>query len=753
MEENKSEVYYEKKRLCEVIKEIEKQLEHSKKSMNKYRKEGLFIQKSMWEDARVVYDLDDAATLWNYQTDLQKQSNSYVHYASIVKRLERMLLSPYFGRIDFIEEGEDKAEKYYIGIATLINENDEFLVYDWRAPVSSMFYDYEIGKAEYSCPAGIIKGDIALKRQYKIVKGNLEYMFDSSIKIDDDILQEVLAKSADSKMKTIITTIQKEQNKIIRNEKNKLLIVQGPAGSGKTSIALHRAAYLLYRYRDTIKSSNIAIFSPNDIFNDYISDVLPELGEENMHRTTFMDYVTRMLGRHYKYEDMNDKMEYMLTRNNSLSYKNRISCMKYKTSMQFLKLLENYINYLGNTSFEFSDIVYRGKMIITKKEIEQLYLNEYKFIPVFNRLRKIEQRILTLLEPYEKERVKEYREMLENDSDYTDETEIKAKSILMVREETAELKSYINQMTKFDVWDAYIGLFSNRDLAEKLSDVQLPENFDKIAEMTIDDIKNNIIRYEDAAPIVLLKAELGDKPDTANIKHVIIDEVQDYSPVQFRIFRKLFENAGITMLGDLNQTINPYMNSRSYDDVLEIFRDKSPVLVRLSKSYRSTKEITEFCRAILTQKDDSDYIDRKGKKPELIRTDSRKEMYSKILKALKSKEYERYNTIAVITKTAEESKSLYEFLKDKMYVKLMMHDDSEFTAGRVILPSYLAKGLEFDVVLVCGAGKEDYFREEERKLFYTICTRALHRLSLFYTGHLSPFVEGIDEKLYIKANG
>lgn len=254
-------------------------------------------------------------------------------------------------------------KKHYLGISNLINDNFDFLVYDWRAPISSMFYDYEIGEAEYKCPEGTVEGKLTLKRQYKINNGKIEYMFDSNLKIDDEVLQGILSKSTDSKMKAIITTIQREQNKVIRNEEYKKLIVQGPAGSGKTSVALHRIAYLLYKHRDKITPQNIVIFSPNDIFNEYISNVLHELGEDNMCQTTFKEYMDKALGNEFNKENYSEMMEYILASKKEAAYQTRINNIKFKSSMNFINILKRYTTLLEKEDTNFTDITFRSNLI------------------------------------------------------------------------------------------------------------------------------------------------------------------------------------------------------------------------------------------------------------------------------------------------------------------------------------------------------------------------------------------------------
>lgn len=367
----------EKEWLQEVFQEVRKQYNEKHDLKEKFKKDAIETQRELWNDVgsvSIANGLDQVVDFIGFINTMKIQKRSHEFTKKLEEKYERMLLSPYFGRMDFIENGEEKVEKYYIGISNLINDNYDFLVYDWRAPVSSMFYDYEIGEANYKCPEGRVNGKLTLKRQYKINNGEIKYMFDSNLKIDDEVLQDILGKSTDSKMNAIVTTIQREQNKVIRNEDYKNLIVQGPAGSGKTSVALHRIAYLLYKHRDKISPKNIVIFSPNDILNDYISNVLPQLGEDNMCQTTFKEYMHKALGNRLIKENYSEMMEYILVSKKDGAYEKRINNIKFKSSMEFMDILKAYVGYLEKMDRNFTDITFRGDLIISSKDIEELFL-------------------------------------------------------------------------------------------------------------------------------------------------------------------------------------------------------------------------------------------------------------------------------------------------------------------------------------------------------------------------------------------
>ena len=740
---------YEKTNLERVANEIKLQLDSGINAVSNFKKEAIDLQKKMREDVKCaptsLFDLEDATQIWQYQVNISNQARKYKFSYDKVSRLERMYQSPYFGRIDFIEDGEENAEQIYIGIYNLnANNTMEILVYDWRAPISSMFYDFEIGLCSYDCPAGLISGQMLLKRQYKIENSEIVNMFDSSLSINDEMLQEILGKSTDSRMKTIVTSIQREQNTVIRNSQDRILIVEGPAGSGKTSIALHRAAYLLYKYRESIKSENILVFSPNHVFEDYISNVLPELGEENIQRSTFADFFGNMLETRYKIETMNQQMEYILS---EPSNKIRLRCIIFKASLQFLTILRKYIQHLENgMSMDFKDIIYNGALVIYADDIYQLFKNDYSHFSYAKRLEKLRQRLFYLLEQCEEKRVNELLEKdLLGNHVITEDEKILADQ--KVKSEYESLKNDIIQMTSFDIYLLYKKLFMNIELFAQPADKQESEDFRDFGIYTISQIEQGIINYEDVAPIIFLKALLDTVSDTKTIKHVIVDEAQDYTVIQYEIFKEVFEHCNMTILGDVNQSVNGYMNIGSFDNISDVFKEKDTKSISLTKSYRSSKEIADFCKEILMSQNHSEQLNRHGNKPKIIKIDksnSSRKIADDIIK-LKSM---KYKLIAVICKTADQCEILYKSINSYVDISLISNENEVYQGGVVIIPSYLAKGLEFDAVLVYSIEDKDYSKEEDKRLLYTVCTRALHELYLYYFNNVSGSIKNIGEEFY-----
>jgi DNA helicase-2/ATP-dependent DNA helicase PcrA len=716
--------------LQEVLKEAQKQLDEKLDLKGRFKKDAIDTQRELWQELgslSISNGLEQVVEFMGFIDRMKMQKRKHEISKKLQEKYERMVQSPYFGRLDFHEKGERKPEKYYIGLFNLINDDYDFLIYDWRAPASGMFYDYEIGEASYKCPEGTISGELTLKRQYKINNGKIEYMFDSNLKIDDEILQEILGKGTDTKMRTIVTTIQREQNRVIRNEEYKNLIVQGPAGSGKTSIALHRIAFLLYKHREKITAQNIVIFSPNQIFNDYISNVLPQLGEENMYQTTFKEYMHKALDNRLVKEDYSDLMEYILNSKHETNYEKRIKNIKYKSSLEFIDVLKNYAALVEKEDRGFKDIIFRDKLIISAKELEELYYKDYLSLPFKKRLDKIRERIFFFLRPCEKERINKIFEELWETGNYFDKTEVTEISIATVREETKDIYREISRITSFDLIDIYKKLFENLD--------------EEIKSYTLESLQAQKLNYEDQPPLLFLKGVFGDIPKTSDIKYVIIDEAQDYTPLQYEIFYQLFNHASITMLGDLNQSINPFMNVGDYSNIAHIFPQDNTCIINLTKSYRSTLEITKFSRRLLNKEVTDEFVERRGEEPIVLGFSNEEAIKERILSDIEMYKKQGYKSIGIITRTIKEADAVYSFLKDKAEVKCITKDDDEYINGTLVIPAHLAKGLEFDAVLVYNAGDRNYSCEEERLLFYTACTRALHRLSVYYTGKVTPLLE------------
>jgi len=669
--------------------------------------------------------------------------------------LRKMLNSPYFGRIDFVEEEEGlelQAEPIYIGISTLRDEDtDEFLIYDWRAPISSMFYDCGLGKASYHCSAGTINGTIILKRQYKITKGSMQYMFNADLKIDDEVLQEILGKSVDDKMHTIVNSIQREQNQIIRNDSHRALFVEGPAGSGKTSVALHRIAFLLYRDRDILNEKNVLILSPNHLFSDYISNVLPEMGEENVLQKTFHDCVSESIAQlPIKLETRTFHLETVLSNKSGHEQTIRAENIRFKSSGNFEQIIEAYIDWVQTSLVnDYPTIEFRGQTIFSKEEWKQYYLGNFSRMPVIIRLEKIKTLIEGRMRPFFQTVRKEKEAEIIDCGEEVDERAIKALARMATREEFSSFNEEIDKLTKLVPLSEYRRLFKGNWLfARSTSKTDFPKEWQAIQKQTLAYLNNGVLPYEDIPSFIYFQGVLQGFPINRDIKHLIIDEAQDYTTLQFKILVNLFPNSTWTVVGDPAQSVHPSLKTASFKDMSEIIGTEKSIAFRLTRSYRSTKQIQAFCQAILSDQAEVESVNRSGLLPTVTRIEKTQDMIQTLLHTIENILKEGWHSIAIICKNTYQSTRIFSDLKAHIDLNLVINEDDAFHQGIVVIPSYLAKGLEFDAVLVINADAINYRREEERHILYTICTRTLHHLSLFYLGSLSPFISGMDEKLY-----
>jgi DNA helicase-2/ATP-dependent DNA helicase PcrA len=750
---NQKQWELEQEHLQKVYDKICRELARRSKEVRDFRKTVAKTGRTVWEEADHVWergDMDAAVEIKQYMDVLRQESRSYDIARRQLSKLERLENSPYFGRIDFTEDGFDDTEKIYIGITSFFDEKGNILIYDWRAPVSGIFYDFELGRAQYLCPEGVIEGTVSLKRQYRISRNRLEFMLDTGVKIGDEVLQEILSKNTDEKMRNIVNTIQKEQNRIIRDEDHQLLMVQGVAGSGKTSVALHRIAWLLYHYRDTnMTSSNILIFSPNTVFNDYISNVLPELGEENMQQTTFDEYLEKVTDKGLFFERNSSHMEYVLIAGKRRKHLTRLQGIAYKSSMDFYHLLNDYMGYLEHHAINIGDIVFRGRVIVSRQDIKKLFYEDYASMPLAKRLEKLKARLHYLIRPAWVQRRLELERQLSENPDY--KRKARAYSRLFVYREFRAVRQLIEEMLRFDTFQAFLNLFEDVDLFVSLAGEKLPKNHISICSDTADRIRRKMLGYEDITAYIYLKGMLEGVPRMDHIRHVVVDEAQDYTPVQYGILRQLFPKTRMTLLGDFNQTIHPLRAPFGYQQVSEILLPDSHAIIRLTKGYRSTSDIVKFTRHIL--KDSKvESVERSGQKPRLILAADESLLTDKLVADIKQLINNGLESIGILCKTAERSRQVYNAIRGRLDVTLLTRDDADFGKGIIVLPVYLAKGLEFDGAMVLDADKETYGPEQDRKLFYTACTRALHRLHLYCSGEVSTFMNDIPAEYYETVN-
>ena len=636
------------------------------------------------------------------QQALLHEINASNEKIELRRRFRKMMDSPFFGRVDFCYEGEDEPEIFYIGIANLAEENGGLpLIYDWRAPVSGLFYDFDKGPASYQAPLGEIHGDIAAKWQYKIRGGKMIYEFESDVKIDDEILKAELGSNGDVQLKNIIRTIQKEQNAIIRNTSDRIMVIQGAAGSGKTSIALHRIAYLLYHDRKNLKSSSVLVLSPNGVFSDYISHILPELGEENIREMSFDLFAYKRLKN--VVSDCEDRYDLIERQIAGLCDE---KLLKEKLSRDFLDRMEGYLVELEDSLMNFRDVEHRG---VVKKEQEIIELFYFKFmdIPLLSRM----------------DAVAEY---------FIDEVET-LKGFDLPDEERDAVKSRFYRM--YETRDLYV--LYNRFLKQ--------EGFPPLPQVQYEKRK---LRYEDVYPVLYLKYRLETQQEDSGVRHLIVDEMQDYSMIQYLIIQRLFK-CRMTILGDREQTMDG-----EQQDVLtflpKIF-GKDIRRIVMNKSYRNTVEIASYANK-LAGITEVELFERHGKPVVEKEFPGLEEALESVVRELRLEKQAvlaenadegvedsiLYETAAVIARTADEAREAYYVLREKLEAEgfdtkerlsLLHRDSTNFKKGLTVTTFYMAKGLEFDQVFSVFPGEDRSSIVERAR--YIAATRALHELYMY----------------------
>ncbi|WP_433940122.1 RNA polymerase recycling motor HelD [Paenibacillus lautus] len=763
------------------------------------------IRRRFWEEVTVNTSTDEEFeetfyTIKQQAAILSERERRQRLLTQQWKNFNQLLPSPYFGRVDFLEDGMNLSEQIYIGVSSFIDEDGmNFLVYDWRTPIASLYYDHSPGAASYITPMGQISGRMELKRQYQIHNGQIRNMFDANLTIGDELLQQMLAKGADSQMKSIVSTIQREQNAIIRNDRSRLLIVQGAAGSGKTSAALQRVAYLLYKNRDSLKADQIVLFSPNPIFNSYVSSVLPELGEENMQQTTLQEYLEYWLGPSLGLEDPFDQIEYVLTAQSTPNYETRLQGIQYKASESFMKALQNYAQWLGREGMLFKGIRFRERDLITAEQMRTQFYSYDPSLSLANRVEQLQKWLLKELSLLERKELKaswvveelsyldtelyaevfgelhKDREVFDIAEHYAVVNEIKSNkrrgdegdfdfagreeellSQRIVKKSFKPLRQTVRKLSFIDAHGLYVQLFGGDVAAyrEKTKESDVPAMWPEICKQTKEKLDRLELFYEDATPYLYLKELIEGVRTNTEIRHIFVDEGQDYSPFQYEYLKKLFPRARMTVLGDFGQAIFMQSTKLQGDDspLLRLYGEADTSLIRLVRSYRSTREIVEFTKELLIDESDIVPFERSGPKPVLAGFEGRERRDAQLLKDIAALKADGIDSIAIITKTAAESRQALESLQLQgcEALQLITKETVTYQNGVMVVPVYLAKGIEFDAVLVYDASSEAYGRENERKLLYTACTRAMHRLHLYATGDWSPFVQAVPEQLYKK---
>lgn len=763
MSEN-SQKKLEQQRLDDVVSKIKISEVKMKNNIDRAKEDIEGINETFHDDVHVGLGddsiaMDSALSIHQQQQMLNERNNSWQQSKQRLNILQQLEKTPYFARLDFEEQGEGKKETVYIGLSSFTDTDDEnnFLIYDWRAPISSIYYDGNLGEVEYETPDGMQKVNLYLKRQFLVENGIIKNYFDTQETIGDQMLLEVLDDKSSTHMKNIVKTIQREQNKIIRDTDSQLLFVQGAAGSGKTSAILQRVAFLLYRYRKNLNSSQVVMFSPNQLFNDYIEDVLPEMGEQNMVQMTYLQYVARRLP-NIKVEDLNQQF----VDNNDASRK---KVNKFVSDLKFFNLMTKYSKLLGESGVYFKDIKRDGQVVIDKERIAEIYYSFGSQYNLSNRLDATVERLLKILSTKmgHELRSKWVAEAIENlgkeelqslyataDQEFkNNESEQKFLAKKIVQQAYRGVHKKIVRNRFFNISGNY---FNFLKAVPQICDLSKYDISEAEWQAFVDDfnasLKNKQMAMVNITPYLYLYDLLLGKHGQTEMKFVFIDEIQDYSPFQLAYLKYNFPKARYTMLGDLNQSIFTKNDSQSLlAQVQKMFDVDKTRVVQLTHSYRSTQQITEFTRAMLTNGQKIEAFSRQGDIPNIRINQDENQAIESVIKQLQANDAQN-DTTAIIAKDLEQGTKLAQELQDRgQKVTLIKSENQRLAEGNLVIPSYLAKGLEFDAVIVWNASKDE-FAEDEQQLIYTIASRAMHKLTISAIGEMSQLLENIPAEFY-----
>lgn len=633
------------------------------------------FKKMMWENANSFDEGEAQQVMYATALEADKAYQKQMYF----KKLNSIKNKPYFASIVF-KDDEGEIFNIYMSLTYLKDSDTNNILYDWRSPICSLFYDYETGPCSYKAPGGIYSGELKRKRQYKIEDNKLLGVFDNSLNIDDEVLQEVLARESSDKMKNVVNTIQQEQNKVIRNLEDNNLIVQGIAGSGKTTVALHRIAFLLYQIKN-LSSNDILIFSPNNIFTEYISDVLPSLGEDNTLQTTFADYLSTFIDEYKDVENFTD----FVSRYYSYSEVNP-DLVEYKQSDQIIDDLDAYLdNYISNCKFT-SNFTEGDKHLILKDDLNEMLHDRYSKLPLFERLDEMANKLSSNYYKGSSKKVPTFLKLFKENSNFSKDYKKIFKDFFM------------SEYCRFKLDEKDINKFINKDT----------------------------INYEDALIYTYIKGTLEGFLYEGRIKQVIIDEAQDYNRLQYIIINNIFKKADFTILGDINQNINPYYHYRTLESLKDLFRGDTKYL-ELLKTYRSSPEIIDYTNKILNLKH-VNAIRRDNNKPVIIRKGVG-DIKTRMIEDIKTLQNE-YKSTAIITKDFKEAEKIYNLICDEIDISLVDHNSKKFKKDLIVIPAYVSKGLEFDSVIIYN-DRDNTYKKNERNLLYVACTRCQHELYIY----------------------
>lgn len=713
-------------------------------------------------------ELQDRLSATERNMDNDSFIKSQLIYAGHKKILDidNIIGKPYFARIDVKENGCSNVENLYIGKISVIDSNSqEPIIIDWRSPIANLYYDGRIGISSYLVNNKKIDCFISLKRQYFIDNMILEKYIDIDKKGGDELLQEALSENADNRLKNIVATIQDEQNKIIRSDINKPLIVQGVAGSGKTTIALHRAAYLIYTYEKEFSPDSFMIIAPNKFFLNYISNVLPDLGVENVRQYTFEDFAYEVIGKKLKISDSNEKLVVIVNKDFNDINKGNIDVIikesKIKSSINFKNIVDEYLKQIEENYLPKKDFILHNVRIMRYETLQDLFLNTYKNLTFKRRIEEIKKHVFSKIknnveiieETIKKKRTIKINKMV---AEKLDEETTRKRRIEIFEEYEEILKRLDKKDLK--IVDYYFDDIEQKDALSYYRDFMENFVFDKIESQeiaeymvrnTLENLNKSEVTFEDLAPIIYLHYKIYGAKFKTKLKHVIIDEAQDYGEFQFSVLKTILDSNSMTILGDIAQGVHSYRGIENWERFIQIeFPETGATYTTLDKTYRTTSEIMEVANKVIDLLPDYERKTIVKGNPVIHGEDSikyyKEESESNIIKHIAERleiyKNKGYKSIAIIGKEFDECKNiktkLNKYIKD---VKLIKSKDSEYHAGISIVPSYLSKGLEFDAVILYNVSDQKYEKDNilDIKLLYVAMTRAMNNLDVFYVENIS----------------
>ena len=703
---------FELKKLREILKLTKEELERNDKIYYK------LLQNT--EDEQTIYEMTK-------------------RYDNKMRNLEKALKTPYFARVDFTEEDSDNTQYIYIGRTNIFDEESNVAVVDWRAPISSIYYDGQIGKTQYKCPEGVIKGQLSLKRQYTIENAELLSYNDIDITTNDQVLQDCLNENSDTRLKNIVATIQSEQNKIIRANMFKPLIVQGVAGSGKTTVALHRIAYLVYTYENSFRPEDFLIIAPNKFFLDYISNVLPDLGVDYVRQQTFEEFALEIIDAKINLENQNIKLSKIVNGCNKINLLQDAS--KFKSSIRFKEMIDEYLYNLKDSILPKLDFKISGITVISFTELKQILDDNFTRNSLKHSLdimhnimdKRVKDRANDLVEIITKKR-KEDLEQIDTNLDLQEQQQKRLEIFKQTEYEIGQLlkggkrlvSDYIKQIKLEKIIEHYKKIIKNKELFNKFVDEEL-------SKYIIEQFNPKKLEYEDITPLLYLQYKIFGLSEKFSLKHIVIDEAQDFSEFQFFTLNKILQNnKSITILGDIAQGIYSYKGTNDWDRINKIVFNGEANIEKLNNSYRTTYEIMTEANKILDKIRRKENINlaipvsRHGEKVNYFKTENKIELIESSIEELINK---GYKNIAIIGKNTEECNDIYKEIR-KFKAKLILEYLNDYSGGITIVPSYLSKGLEFDSVIIYDINSYNN-TDLETKLLYVAFTRAMHTLDVF----------------------